>query len=114
MVRVSGDSHAAMLSLALGFGPQVLFLLQTFGHLQVLLHQTALVDVGCQVALDWKSKGRETRRLDIHFAPCLIQINDAKDISNSLRYVSEAHEWLSKSFIYIYISTDISDSHTDF
>lgn len=49
-----------MLSLALGFGPQVLFLLQTFGHLQVLLHQTALVDVRGQVALDWKSQRGET------------------------------------------------------
>lgn len=59
VVRVSGDSHVAMLSLARGFGPLVLFLLQTFGHLQVLLHQAAFVDVGCQVALDWKRKGRE-------------------------------------------------------
>lgn len=49
-----------MLFLALGFGPQVLFLLQTFGHLQVLLHQTALVDIRGQVAFDWKSKRGET------------------------------------------------------
>lgn len=74
VVRVSGDSHVAMLSLALGFGPLVLFLLQTFGHLQVLLHQAALVDVGCQVALDWKRKGRETWCLDAHFEACLIQV----------------------------------------
>lgn len=74
VVRVSGDSHVAILSLALGFGPLVLFLLQTFGHLQVLLHQAALVDIGCQVALDWKRKGRETWFLDAHFEACLIQI----------------------------------------
>lgn len=55
-----GHSQAAMLSLALDFGPQVLFLLQTLGHLQVLLHQTALVDVRGQVALDWKRKRGET------------------------------------------------------
>lgn len=41
-----------MLFLALHFGPVILLLLQFLGHLQVLLHQFALIDVGRQVALN--------------------------------------------------------------
>lgn len=41
-----------MLFLVLHFGPVILLLLQFLGHLQVLLHQFALIDVGRQVALN--------------------------------------------------------------
>lgn len=44
--------HVTILFLIPYLGPQVLLLLQLLGHLQVLLHQTALMDVGRQVALD--------------------------------------------------------------
>lgn len=46
------DSQVPKLSLALGLGPPVLFLLQQLGHLQVMLSQATLVDVGRQVALN--------------------------------------------------------------
>ena len=46
------DSQVPELSLALGLGPHVLLLLQQLGHLQVVLSQATLVDVGRQVALD--------------------------------------------------------------
>jgi len=46
------DSQVPKLSLALGLGPPVLLLLQLLGHLQIVLSQATLVDVGRQVALD--------------------------------------------------------------
>lgn len=44
--------QVSVLFLALHFGPVILLLLQFLGHLQVLLHQFALIDVGRQVALN--------------------------------------------------------------
>lgn len=44
--------HVTMLIFVLDLGPLILLLLQLLGHQQVLLHQAAFIDVGCQVALD--------------------------------------------------------------
>lgn len=46
------DIQLNKLFLALDLGPLILLLLQLLGHLQVLLHQTTLIDVGRQVALN--------------------------------------------------------------
>lgn len=48
--------QVSVLFLALHFGPVILLLLQFLGHLQVLLHQFALIDVGRQVALNCGEK----------------------------------------------------------
>lgn len=47
-----GHLHGNVLFLSLDLGPLILLLLELLGHLQVVLHQTALIDIGGQVALN--------------------------------------------------------------
>lgn len=52
--------HVTVLFLVLNLGYLVLLLLQLLGHLQVLLHQAALMDVGSQVTFDCRHKKTST------------------------------------------------------
>ena len=48
--------HVNVLLLALDLCPLILLFLQFLGHLQVRLHQAALVDIGRQVALNCRHR----------------------------------------------------------